>query len=81
VELCLHSPNAPSWRGAQLGGHGGNFTFYYYIVKNRDWAVGTATTVRAERPGFHSLQVPRFFSPRHRVQTGSAAPAMGSGGN
>jgi hypothetical protein len=20
VELCLHSPNAPSWRGARLGG-------------------------------------------------------------
>jgi hypothetical protein len=20
VELCLHSPNTPSWRGAQLGG-------------------------------------------------------------
>jgi hypothetical protein len=20
MELCLHSPNTPSWRGAQLGG-------------------------------------------------------------
>jgi hypothetical protein len=25
VELYLHSPNAPSWRGAQLGEHRGNF--------------------------------------------------------
>jgi hypothetical protein len=23
VELYLHSPNTPSWRGAQLGGHRG----------------------------------------------------------
>jgi hypothetical protein len=26
VELYLQSPNAPSWRGAQLGGAQGNFT-------------------------------------------------------
>jgi hypothetical protein len=27
VELYLHSPNTPSWRGAQLGEHRDNFTF------------------------------------------------------
>jgi hypothetical protein len=27
VELYIHSPNASSWRGAQLGGHRDNFTF------------------------------------------------------
>jgi hypothetical protein len=26
VELCLHSPNAPSWRGARLGGAQGLYT-------------------------------------------------------
>jgi hypothetical protein len=31
VELYLHSPSAPSWRGAQLGEHRGNFTFYLFI--------------------------------------------------
>jgi hypothetical protein len=28
VELYLHSPNTPSWRGAQLGGGHRDFTFY-----------------------------------------------------
>jgi hypothetical protein len=27
VELCLHSPNTPSWRGAQLGGAQGQLYF------------------------------------------------------
>jgi hypothetical protein len=27
VELCLHSPSAPSWRGARLGGAQGQFHF------------------------------------------------------
>jgi len=30
VELYLHSPNTPSWRGAQLK-HRDNFTFYLYL--------------------------------------------------
>jgi hypothetical protein len=30
VELCLHSPSTPSWRGAQLK-HRDNFTFYLYL--------------------------------------------------
>jgi hypothetical protein len=29
VELCLHSPNTPSWRGAQLGGAQGQLYFFY----------------------------------------------------
>jgi hypothetical protein len=37
VELYLHSPNTPSWRGAQ-GDHRDNFTFafifYLYRVQN-----------------------------------------------
>jgi hypothetical protein len=28
VELYLHSPNTPSWRGAQLGEHRDNFFFF-----------------------------------------------------
>jgi hypothetical protein len=40
VELYLHSPNTPAWRGAQLGGAQGQFYFllyftllYTYVVK------------------------------------------------
>jgi hypothetical protein len=29
VELYLHSPNTPSWRGAQLGGAQGELYFFY----------------------------------------------------
>jgi hypothetical protein len=32
MELCHHSPNTPSWRGAQLKKHGDNFTFYLYFT-------------------------------------------------
>jgi hypothetical protein len=32
VELYLHSPNMPSWRGTQLK-HRENFTFYVHGVK------------------------------------------------
>jgi hypothetical protein len=46
VKLYLHSPNTPSWRGAELKKHRGNFTFtssefqyrekapYYYSCQN-----------------------------------------------
>jgi hypothetical protein len=30
VELYLHSPNMPSWRGAQLGGAQGQLYLYLY---------------------------------------------------
>jgi hypothetical protein len=30
VELYLHSPTTPSWRGVQSGGAQGNFTFTLY---------------------------------------------------
>jgi hypothetical protein len=30
VELYLHSPNTPSWRGTQLK-HRDNFTFTFYV--------------------------------------------------
>jgi hypothetical protein len=33
VELYLHSPNTPSWSGAQ-GEHRGNFTFYLVLYVN-----------------------------------------------
>jgi hypothetical protein len=29
VELYLHSPNASSWRGSQVGEHRDNFTFTF----------------------------------------------------
>jgi hypothetical protein len=39
VELYIHSPNTPSWLGAQLGEHRDNFTlplpyyyYYYYYI-------------------------------------------------
>jgi hypothetical protein len=32
VELFLHSPNTPSWRGAQLGGAHGQLYLYLYIL-------------------------------------------------
>jgi hypothetical protein len=35
VELYLHSPSTPSWRGAQLGGAQGNFTFTFYSIVNQ----------------------------------------------
>jgi hypothetical protein len=31
MELYLHSPNMPSWRGAQLKKHKDNFTFTFYL--------------------------------------------------
>jgi hypothetical protein len=31
VELYLHSPHTPSWRGAQ-GEHRDNFTFYLFVL-------------------------------------------------
>jgi len=36
MELYLHSPNTPSWRGDQLGGAQGQlFTFLTYIVDHQ----------------------------------------------
>jgi hypothetical protein len=32
VELYLHSPNAPSWRGAQLGGAQGQLYLYCSVL-------------------------------------------------
>jgi hypothetical protein len=41
VELYFHSPNTPSWRGAQLGGAQGQlylFTLPLWIYTMREWA-------------------------------------------
>jgi hypothetical protein len=36
VELYLHFSDTPSWRGAQLKKHRGNFTFYpFYVLAKR----------------------------------------------
>jgi hypothetical protein len=35
VELYLHSPNPPSWRGAQLK-HRDSFTFTFYLTGDGD---------------------------------------------
>jgi hypothetical protein len=32
VELYLHSPNTPSWRGARLKNHRDNFTLTFIII-------------------------------------------------
>jgi hypothetical protein len=42
VELYLHSPNTPSWRGAQLGGAQGQLYFrlkyaFSFFVLNKVW--------------------------------------------
>jgi hypothetical protein len=34
MQLYLHSPNMPSWRGALLK-HRGNFTFFIYTRKSQ----------------------------------------------
>jgi hypothetical protein len=31
VELYFHSPNVPSWRGAQLGGAQGQVCLYLFV--------------------------------------------------
>jgi hypothetical protein len=36
VELYLHSPNTPSWRGAQLGGAQGQLHFNNFPVQDID---------------------------------------------
>jgi hypothetical protein len=33
VELYLHSPNTPSWRGVQLGGTQGQLYLYLYDLR------------------------------------------------
>jgi hypothetical protein len=33
MELYFHSPNTSSWRGAQLGGARGNFTWFLVFPK------------------------------------------------
>jgi hypothetical protein len=42
VELCLHSPNAPLWRGAQLRGAQGQLYLYLSLwledLKGRDYS-------------------------------------------
>jgi len=39
VELCLHSPNTSSWRGAQLK-HRNNFNYYYYYYYYYYYLIG-----------------------------------------
>jgi hypothetical protein len=44
VELCLHFPNTPTWRGAQLK-HTDNFAFVPEVVCNEcyvEHSLGTA---------------------------------------
>jgi hypothetical protein len=38
VDLYLHSPNTPSWRGAQLGGAQGQLNLLFYKGKDK-WKV------------------------------------------
>jgi hypothetical protein len=33
MELYLHSPNTPSWRGAQLKKHRDTFTFTFTVME------------------------------------------------
>jgi hypothetical protein len=50
VELYLHSPNMPSWRGAQLK-HRDNFTFYTSHIESYRW---TSWILCHTYPIFHS---------------------------
>jgi hypothetical protein len=36
VELYLHSPKAPSWRDAQLGGAQGQLYLTFYLLHSED---------------------------------------------
>jgi hypothetical protein len=63
VELYLHSPNTPSWRGAQLK-HRNNFTFTFY-------SAGLRADDRGSRVRFPVGA--GNFSLHHRVQNGSGA--------
>jgi hypothetical protein len=50
-DLYLHSPNTPSWRGAQLKNQGDNFTLgnmtWIGLAQNRDlWRVSVNTVMK-----------------------------------
>jgi hypothetical protein len=67
MELYLHSPSTPSWRGAQLK-HSDNFTF-----NNRHISVGIALGYGLD-DRCCKIRLPagaENFSLHHRVQTGS----------
>jgi hypothetical protein len=53
VELYLHSPNTPSWRGAQLK-HRDSFTFYHSSVSDMELCL-------------HALSKPSALPVKHRV--------------
>jgi hypothetical protein len=84
VEIYLHNPNTPSWRGSQLIKHEDNFTLLYFtllyfinwfISKSRDSSVGIALDYGLDDRGSRV----RFsagagnFSFHHRIQNGSGA--------
>jgi hypothetical protein len=64
VELYLHSPNTPSWRGAKLKKHRNNFTFLTFIenkaarVAHRDYTI--VLDYRGSIPGKGNNEI--FFS-------------------
>jgi hypothetical protein len=71
----LHSPNTPSWRGAQLT-HRDNFIFTLPIrLESRDSSVGMALGYGLDDRGSR-VRFPAGagnFPLHHRVQTGSGA--------
>jgi hypothetical protein len=50
VELYIHSPNTPSWRGAQ-GEHRDDFTFTFTFWVMTPDSEGTAVKAKAEGKG------------------------------
>jgi hypothetical protein len=68
VDLYLHSTNTPSWRGAQLGEHRDNFTFYlllYVMSFRHSWF-----QIFSSAPCFGMFLVPVIlWNPKQKVES------------
>jgi hypothetical protein len=76
LELYLHSPSTPSWRGAQLK-HRNNFTFYLYqmfltvFTKARHWSLSWDRCIQStlSHPTYLTsiLILSSHLSPQHPI--------------
>jgi hypothetical protein len=50
VELYLHSPSTPSWRGAQLGRAQGQLLLYFYLyLQGFKWGLEASISIEFEQ--------------------------------
>jgi hypothetical protein len=67
MELYLHSPNTPSWRGGQLK-HRDSFTFIFYLYNPSVWlgdlrnSYIISSTARHSKPGFPEIKQEQFIT-------------------